>query len=1177
METAAVYGSNGSGGGAGYFRCFGIVRLLVAGLLLFLSPAIHADSGGGISGTVRDIGGSVIPSTAVVVRNIDTQIQQSTRTDAQGFYAFTSLPVGPYEIEVLREGLKQYRRTSLKIDVGINLRVDVTLEMGEQFENMTVSDSGVHLETETAQMGEVMANAKITAIPLNGRSYTDLLNLQPGIIPVGSQPPNAIIMAGVTTAAPSGALNAGNMSINGQRETANGFMVNGSNVEENLNMGAAVIPNLDSISEFRILTNNFEAEYGNYSGGQILVVTKSGTNQFHGNVFEFVRNTSLNAKNFFSPQRAKFEQNQFGGTLGGPVRHGKIFFFTDYQGSRTTDGVETGVISVPSLENRAGNLADIRNVLTGTVTGQNWAQILAQRLGYGVSPGEPYYTSGCSTPAQCVFPNAVIPQRAWSAPSRNLLAYIPRPNQSASDFYISSVDEVLRDDKGAARADADTRWGLLSAYYFVDDYRVDNPYPVAQGGANVPGFNAISTGRAQLVSLSAVKSFGANAVNEFHFSYMRDANNIGKPVGGVGPSLASQGFVTGAGTPGIVPLDLSIEGVENVALNNFTIGVDITGTVQNNNTFQWTDTFSKVVGKHTIKFGGEFHYAQINSIPNPTFNGTFSFNGNETGSDIADFLLGISNNYVQADGPSFYTRNKYAGLFVRDSWRARSNLTVDYGLRWDRISPWYEKYDRLQTLVAGRQSVVYPGAPEGFVFPGDPGIARTIAPGGHGDFSPRLGIAFAPSFKSGWLKKIFGGAGKTSMRAGFGMFYTAIEGLSAGIMYSIPPFAYNYISPAPVLFETPFITAADGTDNGQKFPYTFPVLGASASHPNTSIDWTGSVPISGDPAFAPDNRAPYAEHYNVSIERQFGADTLIRIAYVGSQAHHLLVITPSNPGNPQLCLALRAASGPAACGPFHEDPTRPVWPNFGSDTFQKTVGNSSYNSLELSLRHSSARAEILIGYTYSKSIDLSSNLGEEVNPFDLRQTRAISAFDMRHNFVASYRYDLPFPALLRRKNRLTEGWSISGTTRFTTGLPITLRNNQDTSLLGTYANGVNNNLLDEPNLAAGPLNLNTNPRGGRAAFNASLFSLPDLGQLGSAPRRFFHGPGISNFDLSLEKNVRLAESHSLQFRVEAFNAFNHAQFYGPVSVNGNISSSNFGQIVSAAAPRLIQLAAKFTF
>jgi hypothetical protein len=1101
---------------------------------------------------------------------------------------------GRYQLQINASGFRTYVRNDLNWDGRTALVVDVRLMLNSADTTIEVSAESPQADLFSTQVGETISHRKLSDLPLNGRSFTDFLALQPGVVPTSSQQPNAVVMTGVTSTPPSGDLDAGNLSMRGQRETANGFRINGGDVEEDVNMGIAIVPNLDSIDSFQVLTGNFDAQYGNYSGGQILVATKSGTDQFHGSVFEFLRNTDLDARSFFSSQRAKFDRNQFGGTLGGPLRKGKVFFFADYQGTRTTQGVDTGLISVPSLQDRTGDLSDVAGSLKGTVNGQYWANLLSQKLGYAVTPGEPYYTPGCVGPGQCVLPNAQIPSKAWSAPARALLRYIPTPNQSGNVFSISAYNQTLRDDKGALRIDANTRAGILSAYYFLDDYALDNPYPTGQGGANVPGFNARTFGRAQLVSLGDTKSFGANAVNEFHFSYMRDANIVGQPVGGVGPSLASQGFVTGPGTPGIVPLAPEIEGIENVSFNDFTFGVDTTGLRQVNNTFQWRDDFSRVFGTHTLRFGGEFHLDQVNVNPDANFNGSFEFLGMETGVDFADFLLGIATRYSQADTQAFYNRNHYVGLYAQDSWRIKPNLSLNYGLRWDVIPPWHEKYNQLQTLVLGEQSRVYPGAPAGLVFPGDPGIPRTLAPTRYDDFAPRIGIAYSPAASTGLLGKIFGGPGNSSIRAGYGLYYTAFEGLSAAIMSANPPYGYDYTSFAPVLFATPFIIAASGQDIGQRFPLSFPPYGASASAPNSNINWAQYLPITGVPSFYQGNVPPYSESYSLSLERQLGPKTLLSVGYVGTQAHRLLVLESANPGNPALCLSLSKPSevmpGTPTCGPFGESGvyttpsgeiiqgTRgPFSPQFAAVTYQKTIGNSNYNALQVSLHHNSGPLEFLLGYTYSKSFDQSSSLAEPVNPVNPELSRALSAFDLRHNFVASYRYQLPIERLFRRQNRWTEGWSISGLTRFTTGLPVTLYNNQDTSLLGSIPNGINNNGVDTPDYAGGNLELNTDPRNGKPAFNTALFSLPPLGHIGTAPRRFFYGPGMCNFDLALQKQIRLTESKTLAFRAEAFNAFNHAQFYGPAAVNGNISSPGFGRIVSADSPRLVQLVAKLIF
>jgi Carboxypeptidase regulatory-like domain/TonB dependent receptor len=1177
--------------------------LTILGLLTWPAVSTRAGVGGSISGTVTDQSGAVVPRTPVTVTNADTGIRQMTATDDKGFYSFPSLPVGHYDLEVAAPSFKPYRRAGIAIDANSTLRVDAMLELGSGSDIVTVSADQLHVETTSTQMGEVITSEQMTAVPLNGRSFTDLLALQPGVAPVTSITSDTVQDVGASALSPSGDLNPGTISINGQREFANAFIVNGSDSEEDVNMGAAIIPNLDSIAEFRILTNNFDAEYGEFSGGQINVVTKSGTNSFHGDLFEFVRNTSLDARNYFSPSRGAFDQNQFGGTFGGPIRKNKIFFFGDYQGTRSTQGVDTGEIPVPSLQDRTGNLLDLAssfvttdahgNIVPTMVTGTSWASMLSAKLGYPVSVNEPYYTPGCNS-FTCVFPGAVIPQRAWSAPAMNLLKYIPTPTNADGTFSTSAFNQTPRDDKGAYRLDANTSFGLLSAYYFLDDWSQNNPYPIAQGGANVPGFNALYKGRAQLLDLGDTKTLSPTAVNEFHFSYLRDSNVLGQPVGGVGVSLASQGFAPGA-SGGIVALSPKTEGVESVGFNSFTIGTNTNELNQTGNTFQAMDNFTKVTGTHTIQFGGEFHYDQVNVNAIAQFNGSFLFFGTQTGSDFADFLLGIPSQYNQSQLQPFYGRNKYVGVYAQDSWRVRHNLTLNYGLRWDRIEPWYEKYNQIATFVPGQQSVVFPGAPAGILYPTDPGVSRTLASPGNRDFAPRIGLAYSPTVAGdGPLAKILGNPGQTSIRASYGMFYTAIEALTIGVMSANAPYGTTYTSPAPPLFATPFITAATGQNLGQTFPVQLAPLNSSARHPDDSIDWSQFEPITGLPNYPTTNRIPYTEEYMLSLERGLGHNTVLSVNYVGNQAHRLLVLEEANPGDPALCLQLsnpaNLAPGQLPCGPFGEDTTYvtsgghvfngtrgPLGSNFGSNANQATIGNSNYNALQVTLRHSSKRLVLLAGYTYGKSQDQSSNLGEEVNPLDPSLSKALSAFDVKHNFVVSYNYKIPLERLFRKANRWTEGWEVSGITHFSTGLPVTLVNFGDNSLLGAEPNGINNFGVDEPDYTGAPLKLNKNPRNGQPFFNTAAFPENALGTPGTAKRRFFYVPGLDNYDIALLKNVRVTESKTLQFRIEGFNIFNHAQFFGPQAVDGNIDSSTFGDVINAAPPRLMQVGAKFLF
>jgi len=1158
---------------------FGLGLALV---LLFGTLAAWASITGSISGAVTDPTGAVIPDVKVITLNTSTGIRQSVVTDSKGFYEFPALPIGTYELEVQKPGFRHFHQTGLVIDANSALLVDVKLILGETTQEVNVSSAAVHVETSSTQMGEVIEGNKITAVPLNGRSYTDLLALQPGVSPYSN------VAVGGDRPTSGDITNSGNDAMNGQRETSNGFMVNGANVEEGRNDGAAIIPNLDSIAEFRILTNNFDAEYGNYSGGQVNVVTKSGDNSFHGDAFDFVRNTKFDARNFESPGVGAFQQNQLGGTFGGPIKRNKVFFFVDYQGTRMVQGEATGLIPVPSAEERTGDFSGNAGALSGSVVGSNWANVLSKQLGYPVQAGEAYYTSGCTTSSQCVFPNAVIPQSAWASPAAPLLKYIQPPDLPGNYFSTSAYDERLRDDKGGVRVDGNSRFGMLSAYYFMDDYLLNNPY---HNAPEFPGFYAITPGRAQLLELSDTKSFGSASVNQFHFSYMRDANVFNNPGGGLGPTMSSLGFngsFNGQGGIGsVVPAD---QGVPLMEFNSYNFGLPDGSTGQDNNTFQFLDNFARIIGTHSLKFGGEFHYAQINERNTYAENGVFTFNGTETGIDFADFLIGTPYQLIQSSRQFLDSRSKYFSAFVQDSWRAKPGLTLNYGLRWEVSQPWYDTQNKTETIIPGVQSVVFPGAPKGWLVPGDPGVPPTLAPTKWDGFAPRVGLAYSPNWDSGLLGKLVGGPGRTSFRASWGLFYTSVEDLTQFVEVGDSPYGLFYVSPSPPQFATPYIDRATGNNEGQRFPFTFPSTNSSATHPDTTFNWPAVEPISGAPVFFHQNRMPYAEDYEASLQRQFGANTTLSISYVGTQGHDLISFLESNPGNAALCLALSQASalapGQTPCGPGLESNTyvtasgqtiygtRPILGNlFISNAYMDEMANSNYNSLQVNLRHTSKYSSFLLGYTYAKCMDNASALEQGINPLNYKASKALCSFDLTQDFVVSYTVQ-PFDRFSFANSKVgkwaIKGWGISGITTFATGLPVGLSENDDRSLLGTGTG------VDLPDRSPGKILNDTNPRDGQTYFNTSLFSLEPLGQIGDAGRNFFHGPGINNFDLAILKNFAVTESKMLEYRAEFFNAFNHAQFNNP---NGLINAGPgvFGVVTSARDPRIIQMALKFVF
>jgi hypothetical protein len=1234
------------------------LRVAAFGFVFLVSTLSWASITGSISGVVSDSSGAVIAGAQVVAIDTQTGVKTTVTTDAKGFYSLPALPIGSYDFEISQVGFRTYRKTGLVIDANSAFRVDAALTVGTTSEKVEETNDNVHIKTESTQMGEVITGKTMTAVPLNGRAFTDLLALQPGVSPYTSSDTTGTGMAGINDRAVDGGLSSGSQSVNGQREAANGFMVNGSNVEEGKTNGAAIIPNLDSISEFRIITNNYDAEYGNYSGGQINVVTKSGGNSFHGSGFEFLRNTALDAKNYFASPTDKtpvFRQNQFGGTFGGPILKNKTFFFVDYQGTRQTQAPTVNT-QMPSSANFGGDFSDSvssfstgsdtnQNPIASAVTGMDWANLLSGRLGYPVSDGEPYhYTAGmidpttidpntgagtpyatdCTTNAQCVFPTASIPQNIWSPVATNMLnlGLIPKPNAADNFFVSSAYAKKLRDDKGGIRIDQNTRFGTLFGYYFADDYLLNDPYP--NGGATVPGdptnpaskfaYNAVTAGRAQMINLGHTKNFGSFSVNEFRFSYVRNALVLATPQGGVGPnfSLSNLGFTTpwDQNTGGISPIQSSLEGVPYFVFNNFQIGVPQVSTRQYNNSFQVLDNFSKVIGTHSLRFGGQFHYDQINERNLAAENGQYGFSGSETGIDFADFLLGAPDSLTQASPQLLDSRSKYYALFVQDSWRATSNLVLNYGLRWEASMPWYDTQNKIETIIPGKQSVKFPGAPLGYLVAGDPGVPRTLAPTQWNNFSPRLGLAYSPSASSGVLGKVFGGAGRTSIRLGAGLYYTSVEDLSQLLEVGDPPYGLYYGSAAPPLLESPYLTRSTLTTVGQRFPFRLPPTNVSSSNPDTNFPWPTVEPLSYDFSFDHRNKLPYSEHYELSIQRQIGANTVITASYVGNQGHRLVTSVEANPANPAACLAVHnsTAMGDPTCDAFSETPpfqvsqqngqfvgtstpwvipgnppttitsVRPLGPLFDTNPFVSTIANSRYNSLQISASHSTGSLSFLAAYTYSKCMDNASGLQDSTNPFDPRLSIALCNFDVTQNFVFSYNWSLPFDRLIGTGGwgkHLLGGWSLSGITRFATGLPVTLTENDDNSLIG--ANAIP---LDVPNYTPGAvLFVNRDPRARQPYFNnvtdgTGVFTYENLGFLGNSRRRFFHGPGLNNWDMALSKTTKITESKELQLRFEAFNLFNHAQFLNPA---GEINSSEFGSVTGARDPRIMQIGAKFLF
>jgi hypothetical protein len=1152
-------------------------------LLVLLGTArLWADVTGSILGYVRDKSGAVLPNANVIATETATGYSRTVATDSSGQYSILALPPGHYRLAASVPSFQQQVIDNVDLNVNDALHFDFLLQVGSISESISVEANALQVQTVTTATGTTIESPQILAMPLNGRSYLDLLSLQAGVSPANTN-------GGYSDRGPASGLysSAGNVSTDGQPEWANAFLVNGAEVNETKNMGAGLIPNADSIAEFRLLTNSFSAEYGKFTGAVMNTVTKSGTNRFHGTLFEFYRNQGLDATNYFDTKKAELKQHQFGGVFGGPIWKDKIFFFTDYQQTRQIAGASTGVVQVLSADERNGIFPD--SVLNTVVQGDAWASTLMSRGGGTIVAGSTMYNQ-LGTPATTVdSTGASVPGHDISAYidpiSKLTLSFIPAANQPGGfNFSDSSHRGSLVDTNMAQRIDfVNHMTGDWSFYYHYDDSTAIQPvYQQAyQGVENVPGFPATVPSRNQLFSMSNTKTFGSFAVNVARIQLFRTAVRTSQPSASSKISSYSQfGFNTdpttggliNTGTPGY-PSSLPM-----LLFNSFAVGNNWLNLYQPDTTYGVGDTFSRAIGAHSLSFGGEFRYYQLNVRNECGPNGYFQFSGNETKSDVSDYYIGAPGSFVQCSVQLLDNRTRYGGLFVADTWKATPNLTVNLGLRWDVARPWSDVFGRLTTPVPGVQSTKFPNSPAGNLVPGDPGVPSTISPTQWNNFGPRIGLAYAPSGG-------FWGENKTSIRAAYGVYYLgAADNGNFGIIGDAPWGLY-WASPQPTEFASPYITRSNGVTQGQHFPFTFP----SGPGPFPNFQFGSLMPLYV-PGYYNKNKTQMAEHYNVSIQRQLDKSTVLTVAYVGTQGHHIQRSVDVLWGNAALCQSL------AGCGPggeggvytqggqtnygtftglidnqtisqnYHNSSGGPVVA-FASATYLQNSGNSNYNSLQVSAERRARDVTFLLSYTYAKSLD---NYSAKYDPRDPSRAYGPSTFDMRHNLVMSYNWDLPFARLFGAR-RITTGWHITGISRFNTGTPVSLKSGGDFALTNIG--------LDYPT-QIGPIQKLNPHNPGHAYFNTSAFAsnlscgYEVCGVTGNAKQYVFTGPGAITTDAGIEKDTKITEGMQFNMRFEMFNVFNHTNFQNVV---GNANSGQFGQATAAAPGRIGQISAKFIF
>ena len=1238
-------------------------------LSLFLSALIgtiaRAQTTGTLRGTITDPSGAVVAQAKVSVVQEGTGILRSALSNADGSYEFTALPVGRYVLDVDQDGFRRYELKEINVTIGHFVVVNPVLELGTQQEVTTVRGAAALVETVSTQLGAVVDDRSVTSLPLNQRDTYQLLQLQTGVVsPVGF---NLYY----------GSDQAGAVSVNGGRGRANYFMVDGGDGNDLFVHAAGVQPSPDTIQEFRVLTNTFDAEYGRNSGSIVNVITKSGRNDFHASLYEFFRNKVLNARGFFDTTKPDFKQNQFGGTVGGPLRKDRTFFFSSYEGRRIRQGISSDLVTVPTAAEHQGNFS-AGPTFAGTLRDANVASILNNRPGCAAAVkaagGAPI---AAGTAYSAIFPGNVVPQQCFDPTAFDLLnQFVPRANMPGfSNEFQTAVTQQNRVDQFTQRIDqVFNDRHRLSVYYYFSDGILQQPFSTYQAsGANLPGFGGDTAVRNQQANAAYTWVINPKTVNEARFTYYREGQsklNAPERTNLVQNSCetvpASQCFSDPSNPSlGITPgIPAKLGGVPYTTLGGeFTLGNNIQGQApQAGNTFQWSDGLSKIVGNHSLKLGGEARGEQFNQLALfGTTGGYYFFGGgpNDPGySDvIPNYLLGLADQFVQGSPTVQYLRRNSFYLYAQDSWKLRSNLTLNYGLRWELAEPFNDRYNRIENFIPGFVTSSFPcqlspnnplvalvgstncnpGGPAesvfpvGLAFPGDKGVPKGLSQNYYKAFGPRIGLAWSPF-----------GARKTSVRAGFGIFYNPVEQLVYKQFNGAPPFgAAPFLT--NILYNTPYLH-----QNGSTAVNPFPLNNQPPV--GQPIDWSIFRPTSLFGQQNPHRRPQQAEQYNLTVQHQFPHDVVLQVGYVGSEGHFLTINHDLNPGTAQTCLDLNLIPG-QSCGPFKADnefiipanaipagvtlhlpygsvpsvtgpnpqpitlvglrkyssplcqPTTGVGcppdgqPVFGSIYTADNIGNSNYNSLQVSVEKRAAKGlDFLAAYTFSKSFDYGSTFEDTINPFDFKRSYGLSQFDARHRFVISYIWQLPIPAYQGAFGKLANGWSVSGITTFQHGMPIRITSNADIELQNSFAFLT----AGEPNLLTSfhtrdprqsGCAIGTGPTAGLNAsnpptpcvtvpnqvFDPNQFSngTVQLGSIGNSPRTICCGPGINNFDFSLLKDTGFGERSHLQLRAEFFNLFNRGLFLNP---DGNISDGNtFGQVVRARDPRLVQFALKLLF
>ena len=1109
-----------------------ILSRLILVMVLALACAVEIraqDISASIHGTVTDESGGMVSGAKVTAINTDTGFQRGAVSNSQGTYVLVELPVGRYRVEAEAQGFKKYVQEGISLDVNQQATVAVRLTVGTATQEIQVTSDAPMIESTSTNLGQTVGEREILDLPLNGRNFTQLGLLQTGVVPLTP----GLLEAG-------GSARAGQAyAVNGQRPESNNFLIDGANNFDTVDGGLVMEPPIDAIAEFRILTHTANAEFGHSTGSTTNIITRSGTNGYHGTAWDFFRNNAMDAKSFFADSVEPLHRNQFGGVFGGPIKKDKTFVFLYYEGIRDTQG-ETTLATVPSNAERTGNFADQCPLNNGTFNAQG---LCIDNTSGQLSPNGQLINEFIGQPIpynQLPFVNPI---------SQTLLSYYPLANDGPFT-YVGTQTLTNNTDQFGVRVDhyLTNRDTLNFRYSYGQLSQID---PLPTGGANVPGFPVGENQRDQNLVAQETHTFSPTLVGILRASYLRNKFLLGTNINHTTP--ASLGF-------GYEPsLDVAI-GPPFIQVGGYaSIGDPITGprnTYQN--TYDFSGSLTWIKGRHQYKFGGGYQYDQINVLQGIATNGFFVFATFPVNNSFASFMFGQPVVFLQGGG-NFYRglRGQGFNLYGQDTWKVSSHLTVNYGLRYEVPSPYTEIHNYQNLWIPGRQSVVFPSAPAGLVYPGDPGVPSGLLPTERDAFAPRLGLA--------WDVR---GDGKWLVTSAYGIFYDPYYTGQGGPLQ-------DPIS-APPYLQTPQVSVPNFGDpfNGQN-PFN-----GSFAQPMTLL------------VLNPNLRLPYAQDWNLNVERALGSDWLLEVGYIGTKGTKLPRFIEANPAvympgesTQDNADQRRLYSGCTVTG------TTPC--TYSSVGEIAGISDSSYNALQVSLKRRFAHGfSMLASYTLSKTLDdvssfnITGSASQSVagendlaqNPFDVKAEWGRSMFDARHRFVASYQWDLPwFKHPDSWYGHILGNWQVNGITTLMSNTPFTVYDSSNPSLQGS-APEISGFFSSRPNIVGDP-NTGTCPGGipvrtAACWFNTNAFAHAGTGQFGDVGRNTMDGPAFQQWDFSAIKTIPIHERMNVQFRAEIFNIFNNVNFELP---NNDINSPGFGQIVATQPGRIVQLALKFQF